>query len=55
MEIRDDVSSQEAESRWIHNFYREHGGVIENLRNSGVRNVLEFGTDPEMFTEPKRA
>ena len=43
--------SREAESRWIHEFYKEHGDVVENVRNSMIHNVLKFRTDPEMFTE----
>lgn len=42
--------SREAESRWIHEFYKEHGAVVQNVRNSMVHNVLKFQTDPEMFT-----
>ncbi|EMA01908.1 DNA-binding transcriptional regulator, Lrp family [Haloarcula vallismortis] len=43
--------SRTAESRWIHDFYKEHGDVIQNVRNSVVHNVLKFKTDPELFTE----
>ncbi len=39
----------EAESKWIHEFYKEHGKVINNLRNHALTNVLKFGTDPELF------
>ncbi|MBV0922912.1 winged helix-turn-helix domain-containing protein [Halomicroarcula limicola] len=39
-----------AESRWIHEFYKNHGDVVQNVRNSVVHNVLKFQTDPEMFT-----
>ncbi len=46
--------SREAESRWIHEFYKDHGEVIQNVRNSVVHNVLKFRTDPEMFTELER-
>jgi DNA-binding Lrp family transcriptional regulator len=41
--------SREQESRWIHEFYKEHGEVISNLRNSVIHNVLKFRTDPEML------
>ncbi|WP_231184917.1 winged helix-turn-helix domain-containing protein [Haladaptatus sp. DYF46] len=41
--------NREAESRWIHEFYKEHGDVIDNIRNSVVHNVLKFRTDPEIF------
>ena len=43
--------SRTAESRWIHDFYKEHGDVIQNVRNSVVHNVLKFRTDPALFTE----
>ncbi|MFC6787601.1 Lrp/AsnC family transcriptional regulator [Halobaculum halobium] len=39
----------EAQSRWIHEFYKEHGAVVSNLRNHVVHNVLKFRTDPEIF------
>lgn len=41
--------SREAESKWIHDCYKEHGGVIDNVRNSVVHNLLKFRTDPEIF------
>ncbi|WP_331235520.1 winged helix-turn-helix domain-containing protein [Natronorarus salvus] len=41
--------NREQESRWIHEFYKEHGRLVNNLRNSVVTNVLKFGTDPELF------
>lgn len=40
---------REQESKWIHEFYKEYGNLISNLRNSVVTNVLKFGTDPELF------
>jgi DNA-binding Lrp family transcriptional regulator len=40
---------REQESKWIHEFYKEYGNLINNLRNSVVTNVLKFGTDPELF------
>ncbi|NHN47023.1 MarR family transcriptional regulator [Halostella sp. JP-L12] len=43
--------TREQESKWIHDFYKEHGELISNLRNSVVTNVLKFGTDPELFEE----
>jgi DNA-binding Lrp family transcriptional regulator len=42
--------SRKAESRWIHEFYKDHGTVVQNIRNSVIHNVLKFRTDPEMFT-----
>ena len=41
--------TRKQESKWIHDFYKEHGRVISNLRNSVVHNVLKFRTDPELF------
>ncbi|WP_435359507.1 Lrp/AsnC family transcriptional regulator [Haloarchaeobius sp. DFWS5] len=41
--------TREQESRWIHEFYKEHGKVISNLRNSVIHNVLKFRTDPSVF------
>ncbi|QDX40933.1 winged helix-turn-helix domain-containing protein [Salarchaeum sp. JOR-1] len=41
--------TRQAESQWIHNFYKDHGAVISNIRNSVVTNVLHFGTNPELF------
>ncbi|SFR67428.1 winged helix-turn-helix domain-containing protein [Halogeometricum limi] len=41
--------SPEAQSKWIHEFYKHHGKVVSNLRNSAVHNVLKFRTDPELF------
>jgi len=46
--------SRKAESRWIHDFYKRHGSVVQNIRNSVIHNVLKFRTDPEMFTELER-
>jgi len=40
---------REQESKWIHEFYKEYGVLVNNLRNSVVTNVLKFGTDPELF------
>jgi DNA-binding Lrp family transcriptional regulator len=41
----------ETHSRWIHEFYKAHGDVVRNLRNSVVHNVLKFATDPAVFEE----
>ncbi|MGZ0747698.1 Lrp/AsnC family transcriptional regulator [Haloparvum sp. AD34] len=41
--------SREDESSWIHEFYKEHGDVVDNIRNSVIHNVLKFRTDPEIF------
>ncbi|WP_135828453.1 winged helix-turn-helix domain-containing protein [Halorussus halobius] len=37
------------ESQWIHEFYKEYGDVVSNIRNSVVHNLLKFRTDPEIF------
>jgi len=41
--------SMEAETRWVHEFYKEHGDVVENVRISALTNVLKFGTNPGLF------
>jgi DNA-binding Lrp family transcriptional regulator len=41
--------TRQAESQWIHEFYKEHGDVVDNVRNSVVHNLLKFRTDPEIF------
>ncbi|MEY7851993.1 Lrp/AsnC family transcriptional regulator [Natrarchaeobius sp. A-rgal3] len=38
-------------SRWIHEFYKEHGEFVANLRNSVVHNVLKFRTDPQIYED----
>ena len=43
--------NREDVSQWIHEFYKEHGAVVDNLRNSVVHNVLKFRTDPRIFSE----
>ena len=42
-------ATRQAQSRWIHEFYKHHGEVVDNLRNSIVHNVLKFRTDPEIL------
>jgi hypothetical protein len=42
--------SAQAQSQWIHEFYKRHGKVVSNLRNSVVHNVLKFHTDPELLS-----
>jgi DNA-binding Lrp family transcriptional regulator len=39
----------ETESRWIHEFYKNHGSVVDNVRNQALHNVLKFRTDPELL------
>ncbi|MDQ2049517.1 winged helix-turn-helix domain-containing protein [Natronolimnohabitans sp. A-GB9] len=41
----------EAISRWIHDCYKNHGDVIENIRNSSVHKVLKFQTDPQIYED----
>jgi len=41
--------TRSAESKWIHECYKNHGEVIDNIRNSVVHNVLKFRTDPEIL------
>ena len=41
--------SRAAESRWVHEFYKHHGDVVENVRNHALHNVLKFRTDPELL------
>ena len=38
-----------AESKWIHEFYKHHGDVVSNVRNSVMTNVLKFETDPDLL------
>ncbi|WP_299262139.1 Lrp/AsnC family transcriptional regulator [Halorientalis sp.] len=40
---------RQAESKWIHEFYKNYGGVVHNIRNSVVHNVLKFRTDPQIL------
>ena len=40
---------RETESKWIHEFYKKHGNVVSNVRNSVVHNLLKFQTDSEIF------
>ncbi|WP_458210122.1 Lrp/AsnC family transcriptional regulator [Haladaptatus sp. NG-SE-30] len=41
--------TRQDESKWIHQFYKEHGDVVDNVRNSVVHNLLKFRTDPDLF------
>jgi DNA-binding Lrp family transcriptional regulator len=41
--------NRRAESKWIHDFYKEYGDSVHNIRNSVVHNVLKFRTDPEIL------
>lgn len=37
---------RKAESVWVHEFYKKHGKVVDNVRNHALHNVLKFRTDP---------
>jgi len=41
--------TRQSESEWIHQFYKDHGSVVHNIRNTVVTNVLNFGTNPDLF------
>lgn len=41
---------REQESRWIHKFYKRHGDLFNNVRNTVVTNVLKFDTHPKVFS-----
>ncbi len=41
--------SREAETRWLHDFYKEHGALVNNIRASTVSKVFTFDTDPSLF------
>jgi DNA-binding Lrp family transcriptional regulator len=40
---------REQESKWIHEFYKDHGRLLLDLRNTVVTNVLKFNADPKVF------
>lgn len=47
--------SRETQSKWIHDFYKEYGDAVDNIRSTVVYNLLKFQTDPEIlesFSEP---
>jgi len=39
----------EQQSKWIHEFYKEYGDLVLDLKNTVVTNVLKFSADPEVF------
>lgn len=39
----------EQQSKWVHEFYKEHGDLLLSLRNTVVTNMLKFSADPEVF------
>lgn len=49
----------EMESRWVHEFIKEYGDLISDLRNRTIYKVASFQTNPELFellrdVEPRR-
>jgi DNA-binding Lrp family transcriptional regulator len=44
-------SRHEEESRWVHDFYKNHGDVVDNVNITTLHNVIKFGTDPELLDE----
>lgn len=42
-------SDRQEESQWIHDFYKEHGNVVENVKNHALHNVLKFRTDSDLL------
>ncbi|WP_148414052.1 winged helix-turn-helix domain-containing protein [Haloferax sp. KTX1] len=45
--------SREVQSRWLHNFYKDYGKMVHNVRSSVMTNVLKFGTEPQLFDHLK--
>ena len=41
--------TREAGERWLHEFYKDHGKLVNNVRTSVMSNVLKFGADPGLF------
>lgn len=41
--------NREQESKWIHDFYKEHGDLLLDFRNSVVTNVMKFDTNATIF------
>lgn len=41
----------EAESRWLHEFYKAFGDFVLNVRFSVMTNILKFGTNPRLFDD----
>lgn len=44
-------SDREQESRWVHEFYKRHGKLVDNVRVDELHNVIKFRTDPALFDE----
>ncbi len=40
---------REDESRWVHEFLKEYGDFVLNVRNHALHNVLKFRTDPALL------
>lgn len=45
---------REQESKWIHEFYKEHGPAFLDLQNTVVTNVLKFDTNSSIFKDMLR-
>ncbi|WP_435127068.1 winged helix-turn-helix domain-containing protein [Halobaculum sp. D14] len=43
--------SREAGERWLHQFYKDYGRCVSNVRTSVMTNVLKFGADPDLFDD----
>ncbi len=41
--------TREVGERWLHEFYKNHGKTVLNVRSSVMTNVLEFGASPDLF------
>jgi len=41
--------TREHGERWLHEFYKNHGKTVLNVRTSVMTNVLEFGASPDLF------
>lgn len=42
-------ADREEESRWLHEFYKDHGDLLIDLRTTVISRMLKFGTDPKVF------
>lgn len=41
--------TRETESRWLHEFYKQHEKVVDTVRTTALHNVIKFRTDPALF------
>jgi DNA-binding Lrp family transcriptional regulator len=44
-------TDHEQESKWLHEFYKTHGDVVDGIKVDALHNVIKFRTDPELFDE----